>query len=265
LLFDIPETNYASEFYKKNEDIIKQILGLVDGVIVSTKKLKDQYLPYCKNIQVIENKLPKFLWHTHNAEEKLNPENIKKLKIVYPGSQNHFGCKLSIKKEGGDFGIDLLNYIKKTTDIYDWVFIGGKPCELEDEFKENKVEYHGWKSIYEYPRFLKSLNAHIGLAPLENNLFNECKSNLKALEYTASGHVGIFSDLEPYKNMPITCKTDNNIIEAIEKFNANKELLFTTWQQQDIILNNNIFWEDNNNLLKYLDSFTRLFGKKLEI
>ncbi|MBP8708333.1 MAG: glycosyltransferase family 1 protein, partial [Caldisericia bacterium] len=38
----------------------------------------------------------------------------------------------------------------------------------------------------------------IAIAPLENNLFNCCKSSIKYFEYTALGLPGVFSALPPY-------------------------------------------------------------------
>lgn len=53
-----------------------------------------------------------------------------------------------------------------------------------------------------YASFLKTLGKihfDIGLAPLADNPFNRCKSNIKWLEYSAHARAGIFSDLEPYR------------------------------------------------------------------
>ena len=52
-----------------------------------------------------------------------------------------------------------------------------------------------------YVRFVKrmfSLNLDIALAPLEDNEFNRCKSNIKWLEYSSCAVPGIYSDLPPY-------------------------------------------------------------------
>ncbi len=43
----------------------------------------------------------------------------------------------------------------------------------------------------------------IFLAPLEDSLFNRCKSGLKFLEYSALGIPGVYSRLEPYAELVI--------------------------------------------------------------
>ncbi|MFC2055509.1 glycosyltransferase, partial [Chloroflexota bacterium] len=43
----------------------------------------------------------------------------------------------------------------------------------------------------------------IFIAPLANNLFNQCKSHLKFLEYSALGVPGVYSRITPYENIVI--------------------------------------------------------------
>ena len=54
-----------------------------------------------------------------------------------------------------------------------------------------------------YASFLKTLGKvhfDIGLAPLADNVFNRCKSNIKWLEYSAYARAGVYADLEPYRD-----------------------------------------------------------------
>ena len=83
---EIPETNSASKYYKEAFPIIKEILSIVDGVTVSTETLKKEILKYNKNVQVIPNRLCKWLWNS-NKNNKI--ENYKP-RILWAGSQNHF-------------------------------------------------------------------------------------------------------------------------------------------------------------------------------
>jgi hypothetical protein len=45
-----------------------------------------------------------------------------------------------------------------------------------------------------YPQKLASLDLDLAIAPLENNQFNDCKSNLRLLEYGACGYPVICSN-----------------------------------------------------------------------
>lgn len=56
-----------------------------------------------------------------------------------------------------------------------------------------------------YPAKLAGLNLDLALAPLEDNLFNQCKSNLRLLEYGACGFPVVCSDVRPYQgSLPVT-------------------------------------------------------------
>jgi len=173
MLFDIPKWNYASLYYSKAEDVIKRIMETVDGMMVSTAKLKEAYSPYCKKITVIPNHLPKFVWGEVYPKHDYYKEGDK-VKILWGGSQNHFAVKqITGDVKGGDFGNELLNFIRKTTDKYDWIFMGAIPEELQDI--KNKVNFHPWENIFEYPKALKDMEPDICLAPLNDVEFNHCK------------------------------------------------------------------------------------------
>jgi glycosyltransferase involved in cell wall biosynthesis len=46
---------------------------------------------------------------------------------------------------------------------------------------------------------LETLKWDIAIAPLEENAFNQCKSDLKFLDYSALGFAGIYSRVAPYE------------------------------------------------------------------
>ena len=61
------------------------------------------------------------------------------------------------------------------------------------------------EAIAQYPAALARLNLDLAIAPLEQNLFNECKSNLRLLEYGACGYPVVCSDVGPYRSgLPVT-------------------------------------------------------------
>ena len=261
LLINIPEWNYAYEYYKKNEDYVKKIIGLADGVVTSTIPLADVYSEFNKNIVVILNHLPKFIWgDIYPAHEYYQGGKIK---ILWAGSANHFSIKHLAEKgiHGGDFGDELMNFIRKTTDKYEWIFMGAMPMELEN--MKNKIKFVPWVDVFNYPRVMKSLEADMGIAPLVPGIFNESKSNIKQLEFVASGMPGVYSDIYPYKNTTLKCKTDEEIIANIEKLADDIDFRAKVFESDYRAVKNQLFWEDNNNLMKYIDSYLSLFGKRL--
>ena len=256
-LFNIPNTNYAYDFYEKNRKNIEKILSMVDGITVSTLHLKKLYSKYNKNINIVKNRLMRHLWG--NVKFR-NFENVsKRVKILYPGSQNHFSTKKDII--GGDIGKVLMNYIKKTTKEIEWIFVGGKPLELEDEIKSGKITYHSWLNIMNYPLFMKNVEFDIGIAPLENNEFNKSKSNLKMLEYTICGVPAIYSKIEPYNFAKMTASDDNEFIFKLETLIDNVDLREKVWKADYHLLKNELFFEDH--VLEWLNGHMNLFGKKL--
>lgn len=251
---DIPKTNYAHEYYAHYWENVKNILRTVDAMTVSTEPLVNVYKPYCENITVLPNHLPKFIW---GEEEWKNHEN-KKPRILYAGSANHFNPEAP----GGDFGPKLIKFIMDTVERFQWVFVGGIPFELQP-LCGHVIEYHPWQTITNLPTFLKSLKIDIGLAPLEDNLFNRCKSNIKMLEYSALGIPGIYSNVTPYRKAMYTCDVEEYMIDRIETLVYDVDLRKKVWETDKATVRDQLYWEDNDNLFKFVNKHLKLFGKEL--
>ena len=258
LLTDIPVWNIAHEYYKKNFKYIEEMLSIVDGISVSTEPLKEIYKKYNKNVVVVPNRLPKFIWDKPNEIKETN-----KVRIYWGGSGNHFALKSMIDKgvKGGDFGNTLLDFIIKTRNVYQWVFCGALPPELE-KYK-NDIEFHNWTSTLSYPNFLKSLNIDIGIAPLEDNLFNKCKSNIKVLEYCGAGFPGIYSNVYPYKDCHCVVNNDVEMISKIEELSCDIDKRVNTYNMDINRIGDELYWEDDMNLSKYINSYLSMFELKL--
>lgn len=246
---DIPDTNFSAKYYKESWPIIQQILKKVNGITVSTKKLKDELIKYNSNISVIKNRLVPSLWH--QKFPKKNKE--EKIKILWAGSQNHF----NVNGAGGDFNNELLNFIKKTCKKIDWIFVGAFPNEL----KNTDIIKYKWQKILDFGKFISDLDVDIGIAPLEDNIFNRCKSNIKALEFASLGIPGVYSDIEPYKNM--TFASNNNFIDNIEKLINDFDLRQEIWNKDYNLLKNDLYWDDKS-LKYYINSHLELFNKKIQ-
>jgi hypothetical protein len=100
----------------------------------------------------------------------------------------------------------LQDVVKALANEVDWVFFGMCPDPLRPYVKE----FHKAVQLADYPRKLASLNLDLALAPLEQNLFNDCKSNLRLLEYGACGFPVVCSDTKAYAGyLPCTRVKDN--------------------------------------------------------
>jgi hypothetical protein len=261
LLIDIPEWNYASTYYNNNKEYVEQLISMSDAVMVSTNKLKEIYGKYNKNIHVQPNRLAKFIWGDIFPAH-LYKDTTKKVRILWGGSQNHFHNPAVTKGVvGGDFSNKLMDFIKKTTDIYDWYFVGAMPHELENI--KSKVHFVPWVDVLHYPKVIKDIEPDIGIAPLVDNVFNACKSNLKQLEYVACGCAGVFSNVEPYKNCYLKVKSDEEMIEWIEKLASDINLRGTVWTRDRERVGSQLYWEDGNNVRNYVDKYLKAFGQRL--
>lgn len=256
LLTDIPDWNFAADWYKPQQEFIPKIMGLMDGMICSTYKLKEVYSKFNKNIRVIPNHLPKFLW---GEPLPFKEEIHRKPRVYWAGSSNHFAMKDD--KKGGDFGVELIEYIKKTVDDIQWVIMGAMPRELYEV--KDKIEFHQWQSIWKFPQYIKKLDIDIAIAPLEDNLFNACKSNIKRLEYTILGCPGVYSNVEPYKDATLTCDSSGDIVSNIEKLIADVDLRHDVYTKDFESVEKQLFWEEHGNLTHYLNTYLGMFGKKL--
>ena len=258
-LFNIPESNHARPYYIKNKPYIEEMLSLVDGITVSTGYLKKSYSKYNKNISVVKNRLCRYMWGDVKKRESF--ENVgEKVRILYPGSQNHFSYNKDII--GGDIGPELMNFIKKTSDKYEWIFVGGMPNELSDLSKQGKIKYIPWVNILDYPRFIKNLDVDIAIAPLAINEFNSSKSNLKMLEYTLCGLPAVYTAIEPYNYAKNIAITEEFFIHHIEMLASNPDLRKKSWQHDYGVVKSNLYFEDNRKT--WINEHLRLFNKKIK-
>jgi len=258
-LINIPKWNFANDYYCQYRTFVIEMMSKADGLAVSTHPLKDLYSKLNNNIHVIPNHLPKFIW----GNPEFNSNDTKRPRVLYPGSSNHFSCKSGIK--GGDMGPVLIDYIRKTTNDYDWHFAGGMPRELDDMVKSGKIVRHPWYNVYEYPRVLQSLKADIGIAPLEINEFNKSKSYLKALEYTALGVPAVYTKIKPYENLSLQAETEEEFISHLESL-KDIDNRHKVWLDDYRTLADDMFWEDNDykNLKKYVKAYINLIKKDVE-
>ncbi len=261
LLTDIPKWNIAHDYYMSNLKYTEEILRMVNGITVSTEPLKKVYSKYNKNIAVIPNHLPKFMWGDPKPKHLREPRT-KKPRIIWAGSETHFAIQKG--REGSDFGEELIKFIRGTVDKYQWVIITGAPPPFLVDLRD-KIEIHRWKNIFEYPSFIKGLDVDFGIAPLHQCLFNECKSNIKMLEYVATGIPAVYSKIEPYKNAHLQATSDGEIISYIEKLAEDVDLRKTAWEHDYQAVKDQLWWEDNNykNLKQYVNAYLGLFGKTI--
>lgn len=171
------------------KDILKSLreaLKLVDRFIVSTEPLAEALKGLHPDIRVVKNRLPLQWWSSVTSQR--NQGRRPRVGWGWEGGHNN------------DLEM-IADVVKELADEVEWIFLGGCP----DSVRPYAYEFHEEVAIEDYPAKLASLNLDLALAPLEDNLFNQCKSNLRLLEYGACGFPVVCSDVQPYwGNLPVT-------------------------------------------------------------
>lgn len=177
-----PRSTYApTRAMLKNMDAI---VGLSDIIVASTPYLRDELEQRYRGRPV--RLMPNLLFDAEFNRHPTKRQPGEKLRVLWSGSDTHIPDLEQI-----------IPVVQSTHDRYHWIFKGYVPPILQ-----NLVEYHPPTPTLTYLADLHSLKAHVGIAPLVDNLFNRCKSNLKVLEYSALGLASIASYVEPYKSTP---------------------------------------------------------------
>jgi glycosyltransferase involved in cell wall biosynthesis len=202
LLGFVPEKHPSRRFQsREGHQRMVNALKKSDSMVVTTASLKNHYEKYIENIEILPNCLAK-QWFS------LTPIKTKKnrLRIGWVGASQHQG------------DLEIINdVVKILSERVDWVFMGMQTEQAKPYIKE----FHSFVSINEYPEKMASLDLDIAIAPLEDNLFNRCKSNLRLLEYGAMSWPVVCSDVYPYQtNNPPVIRVKPTVSEWLDALNV---------------------------------------------
>ncbi|TVT85658.1 glycosyltransferase [Pseudomonas sp. H3(2019)] len=180
------------------ERLVRRGIGLCDRVVVSTQPLADALSSMHHDIRVVPNMLATHLWDGLRSQRRTS----KKPRVGWGGGTSH----------SGDLAI-IADVVRELANEVDWVFFGMCPEELLPYMHE----FHGVIDLSVYPAKLASLNLDLALAPLEFHIFNDCKSNLRLLEYGACGYPVVCTDTEAYRGyLPCTRVVSNSTDEWLQ-------------------------------------------------
>ena len=203
----IPDYNKFKFAFDKQE--IRQncidIINMVDEVTVTCDFMKKLYIEKTgqKNITTIPNFVPNFwMGHSFNQRkiERAYDYNKKKPRILYTGSGAHYD--VDNKTNGVDDMYKVRDFIRKTVNKYQWVFVGAFPPQLTDLVQNRKIEFYPWQNLLNYPNFIANLDAQMMIAPLLPNDFNKSKSDIKFIESCILGIPCLCQGIETYSSAP---------------------------------------------------------------
>ena len=261
---DIPDYNkFKTAFVDpKIRAYAQEMMSLADEITVTCQYMKEYYQSKTGNsrITVIPNFPPRF-WMGHYY----NPEKIKanyvrhccgknpRPRILYSGSGAHFDVENRVN-QADDFE-HVRNAIAKTSSEFQWVFLGAFPLPLQDLVKNGTLEYHQWSRLYDYPKKIASLNCNMMIAPLQNNVFNCAKSDLKLIEAGCYGIPIVCQDIATYKEAPLKFTTGDEMIDQIKRVIKSPSLYYS-YSKIGNALAESRYLENDDNIDQYVELYT---------
>lgn len=195
---------------------LRRVLTCVDRFVVSTEPLAEALSAMHGEIRVVKNRLDPRWWKDLASERRVSG----KPRVGWAGGSSHTG----------DLEM-IADVVKELAKEVEWVFFGMCP----DKLRPYVHELHSGVDIDKYPAALARLNLDLAIAPVEQNLFNECKSNLRLLEYGACGFPVVCSDLVCYQgDLPVT-RVRNRFKDWVDAIRMHLADLDATAQQGDAL------------------------------
>lgn len=212
---NLPLKNLHREHMPK--DVLKSLrkgLSFVDRFVVSTEALAEAFSGLHADIRVVENRLPADWWKNLHGQRRRG----RKPRVGWAGGISHTG----------DLEL-IVDVVKELANEVEWVFMGMCP----EPVRALVHEMHAGVDIEAYPAALAALDLDLALAPVEQNLFNECKSNLRLLEYGACGFPVVCSDVRCYQgDLPVT-RVKNRFKDWVDAIRMHLSDLDATARQGD--------------------------------
>jgi len=262
----IPDYN-KFKFAFDNDEIRQNcidIINLVDEVTVTCDFMRKLYIEKTgqKNITVIPNFVPNtWMGQLFNPRkiETAYEQNKRKPRILYTGSGAHYD--VDNKTGGKDDLSEVRDFIRKTVNKYQWIFVGAFPPQLLDLVQQKKIEFYPWQPLLKYPYFIANLNAQLMVAPLQVNDFNRAKSDIKFIEACTLGIPCLCQDMETYSTAPETLrfKTVEEFEDKIEKILRKKNKYCQNIHKLRQIGEDRIL-EIDKNIGSHIEALTTPFG-----
>ena len=174
---------------RENRNHYKGVLASSDLVIVSTTYIRDRISPWVRCPIVVNKNMIDV-----SAFTPLEHTDTTVPRVGWAGSTSHRSGDLETMRgtlpplvRNGTITLQHSGHHESATPVHEILGLG------EDEvFRVPLVEPHLYPS---------SLTMDIGIAPLNDTPFNHAKSDIKALEYSASGIPWVASPMTAYKEL----------------------------------------------------------------
>ena len=177
--------NPAAGFYgdPSNRALTQQLAHEADGLLMCSPGLVKRFARLNKTYCVLPNQL----WDTPTPPKR--PKGP--LRIGWAGSGGH-------REDIRWVASVLCDLLHRHPEVTCAIMAQSEVHAMFDAAPQERLRLLPPGSLDDYQTFLRTLD--IGLAPLLPTEFNQCRSDVKYLEYAAAGAVPVCSRAEPYAN-----------------------------------------------------------------
>lgn len=200
----------------------------LSAITASTSHLKERHERFGKPVYVVPNSID---IKTRTFPRK--PEN-KKIRIGWIGSACHYENLQIIQQAVKDIVANYPQVEFVFTNLYGDLW-ANPPKEVADRVipvcklygckTRHAICKKAYVTLDKYAKAVADYNLDIGLAPLQDNLFNRSKSNLRVLEYWAQKTAVIASAVRPYLECIVDGKNGLFAREKIDWYRAMEKLI----------------------------------------
>lgn len=182
----VPEASHHRPYIPIDVDSrIALAAAICNTITVTTKPLADHMRRICgdkADIRLVPNMVGR--------------DDVAAVAAIMAGRRPHYKPRIGWGggiSHSGDLAL-ITAAIEEIGQDVEWVFLGMKPDV------KVPIEFHAGVPPHEYLKKLASLDLDLMLAPIEDNPFNRCKSNLRLIEGGMCGYPVIASPVAPYKD-----------------------------------------------------------------
>ncbi len=272
----ISPTNPSFDFWSPfgpNYARCLKIMQKSDAVQVTTERLKKEYALWNPHIEALGNYLDKHLWdvpawtatHWDNYYKKKNDGIIR---IGWSGAASHYedlqlieDVLTKICQKYKNVHLCLIGYhgeAKKGPNLFQDISPVSSICSgCKSGGQLEKIP--GIELLY-YPSKLKECAFDIGIAPLIETGFNQCKSDIKVKEYAALGIPVIATRMKPYSESVKEGYTGFLANTAKEWYDS-LELLIKDEELRRKFGKNNYRWYKENTIDKHIHKWMTFYNR----
>ena len=202
-LLNVPPDKDRKGVYARSAPAMEKLAAAASQIIVSTVPLARKMSQFNPRVTVIPNVIAETTWLKPIEDDQSQlPIQLSEIesgtfKILYMGNSSH-GEDLEMIKP-------VFERLYQENQAVRLLMIGG-----ESEVAENAPDWYtrlsipqGFESYQQFVPWFRRIAAEcdLAIAPLVANEFNQYKSPLKFLQYSAVGLPGIYSNCTPYREV----------------------------------------------------------------